>query len=403
MTASAVRRVPLVAVGLGVLTVLVASGLSAVVLVRHDRALAPGEVRLVVDGRVELKAPGGAWAPVEGRRALRAGETVRVREGKAVLELPEGDSAELRSGSTVAITGGSPAFRLEQGDLLVQARHAPVAIDGGSATASVGGAAKLHRSASLVAGVYDGSVRLSGAGQVLSVPRLRQAVVAGVGTLPDAVRPLGLKDDDEWDRRMLGDVLELDRRLVAFAHGFEASVFGAVADDPGFYRALLPALAGAPITSDFLATRSAGENLVGLALVALDRRDSIEARMTKVFGLRSEGARWGLIAADQRLEPAGVVDAIQAAIGRAPLNLAAPGPRSPGGRRGAAPAAPVAQPGPTSSAPGPSPTSTPPSGGGPSTTTSTAPLPLPSLPSTTTTTGPSLIGGLLDTLLGGGR
>lgn len=372
---------------LAVAAALLAAGLASVAVTSGGDSLSQGEARLSPDGDVEVSLSGAEFTSVTEDVVLVESDRVRVLAGQAVLELPEGSVAELRSRSQVAVGGDDGAvLTLERGDLLMQVGDGTAAVDGETAEVTIGaGAAKLERSASLVAGVYEGSAIVAGQGRSLSIPPLRQAAVVGVGRLPDegGVRPLQLDEGDEWDRRFLGSVLELDRRLVAFGRGFEAILAPDEAITPSLYQTLLPQLAGTPLTSELLAERSAGENLIGLSLVALDDApfdDSYE----QVFELRDSGARWGLIAADRGYDPPDVVDAVELAIDRAPLEVAAP-EELPEDEDASGPP-PDGSP---SQPQGPS-TTTPPDddddGGGTTTTTTTALLPLPPSSSSTTTT-----------------
>lgn len=380
---------------LAVAATLLAAGLASVAVTSGGDSLREGEARLVPDGDVEVSLAGAEFTSVTEDMVLVESDRVRVLGGQAVLELPEGSAAELRGGSQVAVGGDDGAvLTLERGDLLMQVGDGTAAVDGETAEVTVGaGAAKLERSASLVAGVYEGSAIVAGRGRSLSIPPLRQAAVVGVGRLPDegGVRPLQLDESDEWDRRFLGTVLELDRRLVAFGRGFEAILAPDEAITPSLYQTLLPELADEALTGDLLAQRSAGENLIGLSLVALDEAP-FEDSYEQIFDLRDAGARWGLIAADRGHEPPEVVDTVELAIDRAPLEVAAPevlpddedasGP-PPGG-------SPSEPRGPSTTAPPPGDDDD--DDGGGSTTTTTALLPLPpSLSSTTTTTGPDCV------------
>lgn len=375
--------------------VLLAAGLAAVTVTGGGDSLGEGEARLVPDGDVEVSLDGAEFTSVIGDVVLNESDRVRVRAGRAVLELPGDAVAELRRGSQVAVGGDDGAvLTLERGDLLLEVGEGTEAVDGETAEITVGaGAAKLERNASLVAGVYEGSAIIAGQGRSLSIPPLRQAAVVGVGRLPDegGLRPLQLEENDEWDRRFLGSVLELDRRLVAFGRGFDATLPDEAAT-PALYRQLLPELADAPLTDELLTERSPGENLIGLSLVALDDAPFEESHET-VFGLRDAGARWGLVAADRGHEPGDVVDTVELAIDRAPLEVAAP-EEVPGDETAAGP--PPDQP--PSEPKGPTTTSPPDDGGGDgggtTTTTSTlVPLP-PSTSSTTTTTEPCVVPGL---------
>lgn len=320
-------------VALATAAAVVAAGLVVVTVVGGGGDLRPGEARLRPDGRVEVSIDGAEFVRATDDMTIRDGDRVRVMHGRAVLDLPSGVTGELRAGSHIAVGGDDgAALSLERGDLLADVRRGTLALDGETAAVTVGaGTAKLRRSASLVVGVYEGSALVVGNGSSLSIPALRQAVVVGVGRIPDDVRPLALDDDDEWDRRFLGGVLELDRRLTAFGRGFEALVDDEVAT-PSLFRAILPALADAPLTEGLLAARSPGENLVGLTLVGM-ADGPFEERFERVFDLRDDGARWGLVAADLALDPPAVVDAVETAIDLAPLEIAAP-EEAPGGGGG---------------------------------------------------------------------
>ncbi len=409
------RRRPLALVLVAALSLL-AGGLVAVTL-EGDEGVAPGTARLRPAGEVEVAIDGGRFVAATDETTLSQGDEVRIVDGAAFLELPRGARAELRDGSHVRIGGSEDAsLALEAGELLVEVERGTTEIDGGSALVAVGaGASRLRRSASLVAGVYEGTLLLAGTGQSLSVPRLRQAAVAGVGRIPDVggLRPLHLDEDDEWDRRFLGSVLELDRRLLAFARGFEAVLPEAEATSPSLYQRVLPELTGSPLRPAMLEARSAGENLIGLSIVALTD-GSFEDAFERVFDLRRLGARWGLVAADEGFDSPRLVGTVEQAVDRAPLDIAAPDevdedesvaapPPDDSGGGGST----------TSTTQGPSGTTTTTTTTSPSSTTTTT-SPVPTLPSsstttTTTTTPPSSTTtttspddcSLLDGILGG--
>jgi hypothetical protein len=406
---------------------LMLAGLVVVSADRAPRGLRPGEARLVVShGVVEVSVDGAPFVEASRDRVLRSDDRVRVIRGSAVLELPRSSVAELRDGSAVKVSGGSdPALVLETGDLLVDASRNTVKVDGGNSLVSVAGAAKLRRSSSLVAGVYEGSVLLQSEGQTLGVPRYRQAVAAGTGILPATPRPLDLRDSDEWDRRMLGDVLALSEQLEIFGRGFEAQLPSGSQPSPEFFKSVVPELASAPISAQLLAGRSAGENLIGLVLIGMDRGD-FNSRIGSIFGFRADGASWGLVAADRGLNPNPVLSGLELAAGRAVQESVAAGGSNLGlalGRRGrngellpGAGATPSTQPsGPGGSSPGGGePGSPPPPQGSPPPGSPSQPPPRRiNVPPTGTVldpllspiTGPvaNLLNGLLDTLLGPGR
>lgn len=377
-----------VAVALTTAVATVAAALSLVTLLDDRGDLGPGEARLVPDGSVELSVAGREFVPVTTGRVIRRGDRVRVVVGGALLELPDSAAAEMRSGSSVTVGGrAGAALALSEGDLLVRVERGRVVVDGGSARAAVSrGAARLRRSASLVVGTYEGEVRLEGAGRALTVPAYRQAAVVGVGTIPDAVRPLGLSDDDEWDRRLLGSVLDLDSRLVAFGRGFDAVAPEEEARAPGFFATLLPDVPAGELTADDVAPRSPGENLIALTLAVLDG-SPFRVALREILDFRAQGARWGLVAADRGIAGGDVLGRLNDALSRFSLEVAAPPPETSDGE-----GAPDGEPGPsgtpaTTTTSAPRTTTT--TGSGP---TTTSPTPTTSPPTTTTT---SLLGDLL--------
>ncbi len=298
---------------------IIAVMLAGIVVVGVDRAgvsVQPGEARLESRGIVEVAVDGLSFVRAEGSQILGHDDRVRVLDGTARLELPNSSMAELRAGSAVAIAdGGDAALVLEAGDLLVEAPRDAVEVDGGTALISVVGSAKLRRGASLVAGVYDGNVMLMRDSNNFAVPRFRQAAVVGTGLLPDAPEPLALSRNDEWDRRMLPEVLELDTQLGALGQNFESSLPAGAEVTPELYATMVPDAAGA-VTQPLLAGRAPAEKLIGLVLVGLDKGD-LKARVDRVFGFRSAGASWGLVAADRNLNPVPVLGHLESALAAA--------------------------------------------------------------------------------------
>lgn len=298
---------------------IIAVMIAGIVVVGVDRSsinVQPGEARLETHGTVEVSIDGFSYVRAEGSRILNHDDRIRVLEGTARLELPNSSIAELRAGSAVSIADGRDAsLVLEAGDLLVQAPRDTVEVDGGTALISVVGAAKLRRSASVAAGVYDGNVLLLRDANRFPIPRYRQAAAAGTGLLPDTAEPLLLSPDDEWDRRMLPEVLELDAQLGALGHNFESNLPVGADVTPEMYAAMVPEVAGS-VSRGLLAGRAPAENLIGLVLIGLDKGD-FKTRVERVFGFRSLGASWGLVAADRNLSPVPVLGHLETALASA--------------------------------------------------------------------------------------
>ena len=316
-----------------IITVLIAGLVVAGVDSVDRNKVAPGTARLEPNGVVEIAVGGTPFVRASHGRTLRAKDQVRVIDGRAVLELPK-SKVELRAGSLLTINGDvQPAVTLDDGDLLVEAgRGDTVVVDGGNATVAVAGSAKLRRGVSLAAGVYEGTARLARNDEGLTIPQYRQAAVVGTGILPPAAEPLNLAASDEWDRRMAGSIIALDEQLTLLTQAFEADAPAGAGPDQ--IKAWMPKGAALPITPELLAGRAVGENLIGLTLVALDKGD-FNTRVAAIFGFRTQGASWGLVAADRAINPNPVLQDLEFALGKLhpeglPGDIAAP---SFGGRR----------------------------------------------------------------------
>ena len=328
----ALNRTVVAPLSSAIITVMVAGLVVAAVDNMDRNKVRAGTARLAPSGLVEVSVAGSPFVRASHGRTLRAKDQVRVVDGSAVLDLPDNSKVEMRSGSALTVNGAAePELSLDQGDLLVEAgRGDTITVDGGTALVAVAGSAKLRRGVSVAAGVYEGTARLQRNDQGLTVPQYRQAAVVGTGILPQAPEPLSLSPSDEWDRRMLGPVMALDEQLTLFAHSFEAAA--PAAPGPGFYQQLSPDVASLPITPQLLGTRPPGENIIGLCMVALDKGDFLD-RFQRIFGFRAQGATWGLVAADQAINPTGVLNDLESALGKLqpgaalPSDLAAPAGR----------------------------------------------------------------------------
>ncbi|MBV9412228.1 MAG: hypothetical protein JO148_11570, partial [Acidimicrobiia bacterium] len=250
------------------------------------------------------------------------------------------------------------------------------------------------------------------------------------GLVPAAPTPLDYRADNPWDRRYLGDAIDLGDELQARSDGFTFQLASGEGHTAGFYRQLLPDLENEQAFTQALLTpdMSPGDTLIGAAIAVQGKDGSFLDRWQSVFGFHSQGARWGLVALDQHVTRDPLLSTVDDALGRRPggvsTALAAPAPT------------PVAPPSllspPQTSVPAASPSGG--SGGGsgsgtggggggkpsPPTTAAPGPVILPPLlnpppPSPTTTVPPSnpvggliqgvgnVVGGLLGGLLGGGR
>lgn len=295
-------------------------------------ALKAGDARLTVSREAEVlaAAPGRALERVEGGRTLPSGSTVKVLSGSAALALASGQELELRRDSEVRL-GNRPT--LVRGDLLVTSTgDRPLTVSAAGSQVLVSGAARLSRDLAVSAASYRGRLRLSSAGRTLEIPALRQGDIPSLGVVPARPEPLDYDPSDRWDRRFLGQAIELGEELQAKSEGFTSSLRPTEGRTPGYFRLLIPALEQEPSFGPPLLTaaRPPGETLVGATIVVAAEEGSFLSRWGEVFAFRDQGAPWGLVALDQEVDDAGgLVQSLDAAIGRATLAFAPTPPDRP--------------------------------------------------------------------------
>lgn len=319
-----------------------------------------GTMRMdVLEGTATLTR-GGKTDTVRGEAGLAPGDHIALPPGTvAEIRLDRGRLFEA-DGATLEVTGRS-ALRLDAGSILA-GLTAPATVNAGNAEVEGRrGAFRVDRDLSTEVGVYEGTVTLRGAGQSLTIPALRRAVVAG-GVFPRAVRPLRIDQADRWDRRYLQDALELDARLTSLGRGLEAQLSGVSALE--FFRLLVPSL-DARVLAGLVEAHRRSDLLIGLLLAAEAARGGrLQDAADRVFALRADDASWGLVAHELGVDQVSLFERLLGAIrragivvgGRGPAAIQRPAPApapSPTGGRTPSPA-----PGPTE-APTPTPTPSP--------------------------------------------
>lgn len=305
------RRIPALAT---VVVVILLAGIVAVVIHSEDGP-GPAQASLEVDGRSVVTAADGTTETVTGRVTVSFGDVVAVEEGTAVLELAAGQRYELRAGAVDSeVEVGAPPILLA-GDALVSAGF-PARMTYETTTVSAQGALKL------VAGVpsavaYAGRARISGAGPLDQVMGLRQVVLTPSAT-PE---PLVYDATDAWDRRFLGAAIAFGERLEAIARGYTGDLQSGDNRSVNFFESIIPALAAErEFTEDLLdPQRPAGETLIGAAIAVQGRIGTFRERWEAIFAFREAGAAWGLVALDQGVSSAPVLDTIELAIAESPL------------------------------------------------------------------------------------
>lgn len=323
-------------------------------------ALKPGEGNLDANGRVQLVTADQPWHFVSGEHKVRSGDRVRVLQGTARVTFTNNRTVELRRGSTLEVRR-QPV--LLGGDALVTTPDTPLTVGAAGTDVHVAGASKISRGLAVAASAYSGSLDIDSVGHRLHVPHLRTAAVTAPGFVPDRPSPMTYDASDSWDRRFLGDAIELGDELLTRSRGFTQNLTPDEGRTAGFYRQLIPALGGEPgFTQDLVDGRpSAGDVLVGSAIALQGRGGDFRSRWSEIFTFYDEGARWGLVALDQDIrDRPQLLSVVDVAIGRAPslftqpavVQAAAPAPPAPAPGPAPAPAATAPPAGtPASSAP----------------------------------------------------
>jgi hypothetical protein len=162
-----------------------------------------------------------------------------------------------------------------------------------AATAEVNGIARVRQGLSLEIEVYRGGALVRTATQTLGVPRLRRAIVAGRGGPASvSIAPLILSATDQWDRKFLGEALELDAALSARSRGLTMQIAGGGLD---LMDQIIARTGWTKLTP--LPDQPIGELLVAAELARAANLD--DDAMADALQLRADGASWGLIALEQ--------------------------------------------------------------------------------------------------------
>ncbi len=280
-----------------------------VVSLRGDDGPGPDEARLRVDGSVERTAVDGSVETLTSDTTVAFGDQIVVVDGLATVELAGGQQYEVRAAPTPSeLEIGAPP-RLIAGDVLVLAGF-PAQVRYQSTTVSAMGAMKLVSGVPSVVS-YAGRARIDGAGELDEVVGLRQVVLTS-SAVPE---PLVYDGSDGWDRRYLSEAIAFGSRLEALARGYTADLGNNRGRSASFYEAVVPALAEErEFGSDLLADREAGETIVGAAIVVQGREGTFRERWDNVFTFREQGAAWGLVALDQGVSSAPLLDTVELAV-----------------------------------------------------------------------------------------
>ena len=275
-----------------------------------DDGLDVEQGRLEVSGRVVVDASDGSQSVVTDGHTVDFGDVITVEDGTATLTLARGQVYELRSGEEDAVLEVASAPRLLAGDVLVSEGF-PAQLRWDTTTLSARGAVKVE-SAVPQAVAYAGRTRIDGAGDLDELLGLRQVVLT-----PSAEpSPLDYDGADDWDRRYLGEAIAFGERLEALARGYTADLGPGGGRSASFFEAVLPPLDDEPeFSADLLdPDRDVGETLVGAAIAVQGVEDTFRERWVEVFSFRDDGAAWGIVALDQGVSSAPLLETIELAI-----------------------------------------------------------------------------------------
>jgi len=308
-----------------------------VAAVTYDRGVPIGDARLHTEGVANVLSPDGRLRVVRGTVGLHTGDIVEAVQGGMTIDLPDGSTVEGRPAVVAQETQNTRVriarpVELLAGDLLLIASKGAEVDAGGNLVslerAADGiNAARLSRALVVVAAVYRGQLTLDSAGQNRTITSLRQLEVTALGRPSSDLRPIDVHDSDPWDRRFLGEAMDLTATLNSIATSYAPSLARGQGRTVAFYRNLLPALSQQTEFTPELVTgaRAAdpGNTLIGAAIATLGRRGSFTQRWNDTFAFHDQGAGWGLVALDQGVASDPLLQTVRAALDQSPLQFAA--------------------------------------------------------------------------------
>lgn len=263
-----------------------------------SEALRADEAATVSDGSsVEYAVSGGEWTQQDGGGVVPAGARVRTAGDEARLEF-RGGAVRLSPNALATVT--NDVLTLERGEALVASTSG---LSTSLEDTTIDGAATYRVETGLAArvGVYRGEVAVARPAQERTVPSLRQLNLADV-RLATRPAPLRYLPDDVWDRDLLGDAIAFDGEAAQLTRGMDREL-GTEPLPPAFYRrftgrAAVPVLAQAAEASRRGAFGPPSDVLLTFFVAQAAGTPTVVPAIRQVAGLRSAGARWGLIAVD---------------------------------------------------------------------------------------------------------
>lgn len=259
-------------------------------------ALEAGEAATLTAGPADVSIDSGEWATRESGDTIPAGARVRASAVEVVMDL-RGGTSRLAPGSMAVV--GEDDIEILAGELLVETAGA-ISARWADTEVVADGVARLTGGLSARIAVYRGVATVQRPAQQRELAALRELDLSAF-RLAGVSDPLRYSEADVWDQELVGDAIAFDGEAARVARGLDVE-FGSAPRRPRFYRefagrSLIPVLESA-------ATKTRGRRfgppsdvlLTVFIARAADASDALTQTVRTIAGLRSDGARWGLIA-----------------------------------------------------------------------------------------------------------
>jgi hypothetical protein len=266
-------------------------------------------LRIVPLGGDVFVVHGSAESLVTEPEELAVGDSIRTGPGgTAFVEFPGDKAVELAPSSELVIAAVDRS-ELADGRALF---HAPDGMTVSSGPAEIEGVGDYFRVdryiGALRLGVYSGTATIEGwDGRVRSL----QEVGVSAGIVPEPPRFLDLDSRDRWDRRLLGDAIDLGDELGDIARGL-ASQLPPGTDVVPLERVLpkrFPARSAQPELRSFPVADGLVAAMVAIQAARADDRSPLQV-LRDVLHLRELGAEWSIVVARWHLLRSGVLAAL---------------------------------------------------------------------------------------------
>ena len=281
-----------------------------------NEGLGSGDAATVMEGSTAQVAVGDGWSTRTAGETIDTGARVRATNREVALSFRDGE-IRLSPGTTALVT--ETAVELERGQALIDGSGALGAV---LADTTVRGDAVFRVASGLGArvGVYEGVVTVTRPAQTRNVAALRQLDLSAF-RLASVADPLQYRDGDAWDQELLTDAIAFDEEAARLRTGIQREV-GTAARRSSYYRRYAPGSVVNLLADTATATRGQKfgppSDILFTVFVskAAAGAGNIVSSARRVTTLRTDGARWGLIAIALDVPANRVVAAIDRLGGR---------------------------------------------------------------------------------------